>query len=97
MRGLPEAALFVSSVGLAYVGTSFGLEAGAAQQWMALAFYVIATAGCGTFFTWTVGRLDKLRAHEHRQNNAMAVLTLLNEQHADDLAEIRHALRIPRP
>ncbi len=66
------------------------------RMWVEVAFYVLSTAGCGAFFTWIVKRLDRLRAHEHRQNNHMARLVLESEQHADDLAAIRKALRIPR-
>lgn len=65
-------------------------------QWLEVGFYVLATAGCGAFFTWLVQRIDKLRAHEHRQNNAMHLLTQLGEQHDLDLAAIRAHLRIPR-
>lgn len=102
--GVPEVTILVAATFVSYVGTALGLQAGAGQaggldvrQWATLIFYVLATAGCGTFFTWMVGRLDKLRAHEHRQNNSMAIVILMGEQHADDLAEIRRVLGIPRP
>jgi hypothetical protein len=68
----------------------------ALRDWLELAFVIVSTAGCGTFFTWLVHRLDRLRAHEHRQNNHMTTLMLQSEQHADDLAKIRTALGIPR-
>lgn len=38
----------------------------------------------------------RLREHEHNQNNTLHALTLINDQHADDLGAIRRSLGIPR-
>ena len=73
------------------------------RDWLEIVFYVCATVGCGTFFTWLVRRIDtvsaslgRLRQHEHHQNNVLTQIGLLTEQTAEDVGVIRQALGVPR-
>lgn len=74
-----------------------------ARDWLEIVFYVCATVGCGTFFTWLVRRIDtvsaslgKLRAHEHSQNNVLQRLGLQMGEVAEDVGVIRQVLGVPR-
>ncbi len=66
------------------------------RAWIDLGFYLVATVGGGLFFSWLTRSVLKLRAHEHRQNNAQHILVLASAEVHEDLTAIRQALGIPR-
>lgn len=58
-------------------------------------FYVLAVLGCGSFFAWLTRSVLRLRAHEHKQNNALQHLIFKAESTEEHLVAIRRHLRVP--